>query len=64
VRGERPADVEAVVEVLLALSRLMVECPEVAEIDVNPLLVFEEGATAVDARAIIKVAASSKPQNT
>jgi acyl-CoA synthetase (NDP forming) len=64
VRGDRPVDVEAVVEVLLALSRLMVECPEVAEIDVNPLLVFEEGATAVDARAIIKVAASSKPQNT
>jgi succinyl-CoA synthetase beta subunit len=55
VRGERPADVEAVVEVLLALSRLMVECPEVAEIDVNPLLVFEEGATAVDARAVVRL---------
>ena len=66
VRGDRPVDVEAVVEVLLALSRLMVECPEVAEIDVNPLLVFEEGATAVDARAIIKVPASpsAKPPNT
>jgi acyl-CoA synthetase (NDP forming) len=54
VRGDRPADVEAVVEVLLALSRLMVECPEVAEIDVNPVLVFEEGAMAVDARAVVK----------
>jgi acetyltransferase len=70
VRGERPVDVEAVVEVLLALSRLMVECPEVVEIDVNPLLVFEEGATAVDARAIIKMPASpsaklpTKPPNT
>jgi hypothetical protein len=62
--------VEAVVEVLLALSRLMVECPEVAEIDVNPVLVFEEGAVAVDARAVIKLAASpsaklaAKPLNT
>jgi acyl-CoA synthetase (NDP forming) len=55
VRGDRPADVEAVVEVLLALSRLMVECPEVAEIDVNPVLVFEEGAMAVDARAVIRL---------
>jgi hypothetical protein len=41
--------------VLLALSRLMVECPEVVEIDVNPVLVFEEGAMAVDARAVIKL---------
>jgi acyl-CoA synthetase (NDP forming) len=55
VRGDRPADVEAVVEVLLALSRLMVECPEVAEIDVNPVLVFEGGAMAVDARAVIRL---------
>jgi acyl-CoA synthetase (NDP forming) len=58
MRGERPVDVEAVVEVLLALSRLMVECPEVAEIDVNPLLVFEEEVVAVDARAVIRL-----PQN-
>jgi acyl-CoA synthetase (NDP forming) len=54
VRGDRPADVEAVVEVLQALSRLMVECPEVTEIDVNPVLVFEEGAMAVDARAVVR----------
>jgi acyl-CoA synthetase (NDP forming) len=55
VRGDRPVDLEAVIEVLLALSRLMVECPEVAEIDVNPLLVFEEGVVAVDARAVIRL---------
>jgi acyl-CoA synthetase (NDP forming) len=54
VRGESPADVEAVVEALLALSRLLVECPEVAEVDVNPLLVFERGVAAVDARVVVK----------
>jgi len=54
VRGEQPADVEALVEALLALSRLLVECPEVAEIDTNPVLVFEHGAAAVDARAVVK----------
>ena len=53
-RGEPPADVEAVVETLLALSRLLVECPEVAEIDVNPLLVFEQGVVAVDARVVVE----------
>jgi acetyltransferase len=53
VRGEPPADVGAVVQALLALSRLMVECPEVVEIDVNPLLVFEQGVAAVDARVVV-----------
>jgi acyl-CoA synthetase (NDP forming) len=62
VRGEQPVDVESIVEVLLALSRLLVECPEVTEIDVNPLLVFEEGATAVDARAVIRCRARSDPE--
>jgi acetyltransferase len=54
VRGEPPADTEAIVEALLALSKLMVECPEVAEVDINPLLVFERGAAAVDARVVVK----------
>ncbi|MEE8389413.1 MAG: acetate--CoA ligase family protein, partial [Anaerolineae bacterium] len=53
VRGEPPADVGAVVEALLALSRLLIECPEVAEIDINPLLVFERGVAAVDARVVV-----------
>jgi len=52
VRGEPPADVETIVDALLALSRLLVECPEVMEIDINPLLVFEQGVTAVDARVV------------
>jgi acyl-CoA synthetase (NDP forming) len=54
VRGELPADEEAIVEALLTLSRLLVECPEVAEVDVNPLLVFEQGVAAVDARVVVK----------
>jgi acetyltransferase len=54
VRGEPPADVGAVIEALLALSRLLTECPEVAEIDINPLLVFERGVAAVDARVVVR----------
>ncbi|MDY6875155.1 MAG: acetate--CoA ligase family protein [Chloroflexota bacterium] len=53
VRGEPPVDIEAVVDALLALSRLLVECPEVVEVDVNPLLVFERGVAAVDARVVV-----------
>jgi acyl-CoA synthetase (NDP forming) len=54
VRGEGPVDAEAIVDVLQALSRMLVECPEVTEVDINPLLVFERGATAVDARVLMR----------
>jgi acetyltransferase len=53
VRGEPPADKDAVVEALLELSRLLAECPEILEIDINPLLVFERGVAAVDARVVV-----------
>jgi len=52
-RGEPAADLEAIVNALLSMSDLLVACPEVVEIDINPLLVFEDHAAAVDARATI-----------
>jgi acyl-CoA synthetase (NDP forming) len=52
VRGEQGVDIEAIVEALLALSRLLIACPEVTEIDINPLLAFPEGVAAVDARIV------------
>lgn len=53
VRGEPPSDKDAVVEALLALSCMLVECPKILEIDINPLLVFEQGVAAVDARVVV-----------
>ena len=50
VRGEAPVDRAAVAAVLLALSRLAVERPDVTSVDVNPLVVDAAGAPiAVDA---------------
>lgn len=51
VRGAPPADVDAVVQTVLAISRLMRAVPEITEIDVNPLMVHAkgQGATALDA---------------
>ncbi|HUI95356.1 MAG TPA: acetate--CoA ligase family protein [Xanthobacteraceae bacterium] len=51
VRGAPPADVDAVVRVVLAIDRLMQNLPGITEIDVNPLMVHAEGegATALDA---------------
>jgi acetyltransferase len=53
VRGERPLDIEALVENLLRLSQLMVDFPEIEGIDINPVIVMEKGAMAVDARIIL-----------
>ncbi len=53
MRGRPPVDREALIAALLALSRLMVENPQVAEFDINPLILLDHGAAAVDARARI-----------
>ncbi len=52
VRGEKPADIDAVVDSLLRLSQLVMDFPRILELDVNPLKVFPkgEGVVALDAR--------------
>ncbi|QIA26874.1 GNAT family N-acetyltransferase [Thermaerobacter sp. PB12/4term] len=42
-RGHPPADQEAIQDVLLRVSRLVEEIPEIAELDINPLKAFEPG---------------------
>jgi len=51
-RNVPPADREAVVEALLRVAQLAIDQPEIAELEVNPLRVFErgKGATALDVR--------------
>lgn len=53
VRGEKPSDTGAIVEMLLRLSRLMVDFPEIEGIDINPVMALEKGAIAVDARIVL-----------
>ncbi len=49
-RDTPAADLDAVVRVLLAVSQLLADVPEVAELDINPLLADDRGAVALDAR--------------
>jgi acetate---CoA ligase (ADP-forming) len=49
-RGARPADEAALRDILLRVSALLDVCPEIHELDANPIKVFEEGALVVDAR--------------
>jgi acetyltransferase len=50
VRGRPPVDLEAIVDAIMRVSRLVTDHrDEIAELDINPLVVFSKGAKAVDA---------------
>jgi acetyltransferase len=53
VRGRPAIDRETLVKALLSVSCMLVENPRITEVDINPLLVLERGAAAVDARAVV-----------
>jgi acetyltransferase len=54
IRGERPADINAIASYIVNLSCLVSDFPEIQELDINPLVVMEKGAVALDARIIFK----------
>ncbi len=58
-RNRPPADLGALENVLLRLSEMVCELPWLAELDINPLLVDEQGALALDARIVIAPRAPS-----
>lgn len=54
VRGRRPSDKKALIRLLLTCSDIIEAYPDIAEMDLNPVLVHEENVTVVDARIILK----------
>jgi acyl-CoA synthetase (NDP forming) len=42
-RGRSPRDISSLKECIMRLSQLAVECPQIKELDINPLIVLEEG---------------------
>ncbi len=53
IRGRKPADVDAAAQVLVCVSE-MAQKENIVELDINPLIVNENGAVAVDARAMVE----------
>jgi acyl-CoA synthetase (NDP forming) len=43
VRGRAPRDVNSIKECIMRLSQLAVDCPQIKELDINPLIVLEDG---------------------
>ncbi len=60
-RGSPPVDVAAFEETLLRLSTLAEDLPDVAEADLNPVLVWERGAVILDARIRVEPAQPPPP---
>ncbi len=56
VRGEPPADLAAAEEIVLRVSQLVTDFPEIVEMDINPLVIHNqgEGAIVLDARIILQ----------
>jgi acetate---CoA ligase (ADP-forming) len=60
-RGAPPRDVAALVDAILRVSTLVEDLPQIQELDLNPILIHQSGATIVDARARIAQAAPRRP---
>ena len=52
VRGEAPADIDSITNIVLRIQQLMLDLPEIQELDLNPVIVNDEGkgASIVDVR--------------
>ncbi|MCB1967495.1 MAG: acetate--CoA ligase family protein, partial [Candidatus Accumulibacter sp.] len=61
VRGEAAADKAALIDLLLKVSSIVEAYPQLAELDLNPVIVREDGYAVVDARVIVsRVAVTAK----
>jgi acetyltransferase len=57
-RDRPPVDLDAVARTLVLLSELTIDFPEIAELDINPLLADDRGVIALDARVVVRSAAT------
>ncbi len=53
IRGRKPADIDSIADVLVSVSDMALK-ENIIELDINPLMVNETGAIAVDARAMVE----------
>ncbi|MHB8619072.1 MAG: acetate--CoA ligase family protein, partial [Chloroflexota bacterium] len=61
VRGAAPADRQALASIIQRVSDLVMDFPEIAELDLNPVLATGDGATAVDVRVMLDFDPPARP---
>ncbi len=64
VRGRKAIDLAKLEQLLVSFSQLIVEQPQIREIDINPLLVSPDGAIALDARVLLHTTADAASRPT
>ncbi|MDD4552811.1 MAG: bifunctional acetate--CoA ligase family protein/GNAT family N-acetyltransferase [Bacteroidales bacterium] len=62
-RGSQPKNTEKLIQVLIRLSYLAADYPEITELDINPLLVTPDDVIALDARVVYDSAMTISPGN-
>ncbi len=55
MRGEKPKDIAGLAELLVQVSQLAARYPQIREIDLNPVRVYEKGCSILDARILLDV---------
>ncbi len=60
-RGRPGVDLDGLLEVLMRFSYLVADHPEIAEIEINPLLAGPDGSVALDARVVLSEGAADRP---
>ncbi|MGQ3675366.1 bifunctional acetate--CoA ligase family protein/GNAT family N-acetyltransferase [Xanthobacter sp. TB0139] len=56
-RDHPPANISAISDTLIKIGELLADLPQIAELDINPLLADEDGVIALDARIVVHAAA-------
>ena len=60
IRGEKPKDLASLAELLVQVSQLAARYPQIKEIDLNPVRVYESGFSILDARILLDVERSDR----
>lgn len=53
-RGEKPLDLPALANIIGRVGRLVTDFPEIVELDINPVFLYQEGAAALDVKITIE----------
>lgn len=54
IRGKKPCNLEELEQILVRFSELIIEVPEIKELDINPLFATPDAITALDARVVLQ----------
>lgn len=53
LRGKGPSDIDALAGTIVKISQMVTECPQIVELDLNPVLVSDKGVIVADAKVVL-----------